>query len=836
MRLTSFVVSRSWASNNALRPALSILGVGLGIAIVIAIHVLDHNTVAAERRRAARAGGADLEVAPLDPARDPAAAREELLRIEGVSAVTAILVVPARVLAPPGGDGIETLTLFGVEPAPPGPYVVESGEALDPAGDASAVLVGAALASSLGLSPGGRLVLGAVPGSAGLDCEQSPPAPRPEPPPLELAVRGLVSEERLGGERGGRVALARLDTARRLAPGVGVVFHMTYVEGANPARIESAIARGFVVSGRRDASLGDAADQRAFRNGVKVLGLLALVLGMFVIFNTLSQTLVERLKRIGLLRSLGATGGDVARIVLADAAVLSLLGAGAGVAMGLLLAKLLIRFRITTLGLGKKVPGFDVPLGPVAAITALGVAFTLAGALLPLLKARKLSPLAILAARDLRPPADLLSGVNVLLFALLLGALPVAYLAASPLLQDRGSETLVVMAQAGGILVAFFGMLLVAPGLVRRAGGALAALAARALPLPVFLVRRELARSPGRVAASVCGLSAVCLAIVTLHSVTSALRGEAVAFGTVALRDRLFVRCDPIEPAAAREALAPIEGVRRVVPLVSRPGAPYDVVGLDLGGPLREERGAIVSTRLAALKGLSPGDPIRIPGPCGVGEFRVAAIDDAAGGSFAGERAFVAMDVDWVRRDTGAAGADRIVIEVEPGTDWSALVRAVRANLPGLVWMRSGWSMEKEEVAEIDRDFVIFDVLLLLILALAGVGLVNAMTIAALARTKELGVLAALGLSRRDLFSIFAVEAGVVGALAGAAAVALALPIAALVVRGLRAVSGLDVPFAPPWGWIAAVPLIAFATALAASAIPAARLARISPARAVRYE
>jgi len=830
MRLTSFVVSRSWASS-PLRPALSLAGVGLGIAIAVSIHVLDHNTVATDRRT--RGSGADLELAPLDPLLDPARARAELLAVDGVASASALLAVPARVEDPAVPAGLSDVTLFGVEPAAPGPYRSDEGAAA-PAGE-DGCLLARDLAARLGLAVGSQVVLAPGPGAAGVDCERSPPVPLPDPEPIVLHVSGLLAPERLGRERGGRAAVARFETARRLSPRGPVVYHLVLGRGASAERIEAAVSGRFAVTGRREAALGDAADRRAFRNGVKVLGLLALVLGMFVIFSTLSQSLVERLKRIGLLRALGATPGDVGRIVLADAAVLSVCGAAAGLGLGLLLAKLLIEFRVTTLGLGKRVSSFEIPLLPVAGILALGVAFTLAGALLPLLRARRLPPLAVLAARDLRPPADLLAGVNVLLFVLLLVALPASYLALSPLARGRGPESLVVMAQAGGILAGFFGILLAAPGVVRTAGSFVAGLFRRAWPLQVFLVQRELRRSPGRVAASVSGLAAVCLAIVTLHSVTEALGGETRRFADAALRDRLFVRCAPIEPEAARTLLAGVEGVSAVDPLVPRSGAPFEAVGLERPGPLRDARKVVVSLRLAALKGLAPGDPLVVPGPCGPETFFVDAIDDGAG-SFAGERVFVAMDRRWVERDTGISAADRVVLGIAPGTDWSALVRGVRETLPGVAWIRSGWSIERDALREIGRDFVIFDILLFLILVLAGVGLVNAMTIAALARTKELGVLSALGLSRRDLFSIFAIEAGVVGTLAGLASVVLSLPVAWVVVRGLRAVSGLGVPFSPPFAWIAAVPAIAFVTSLAASLLPAARLARISPARAVRYE
>src|SRR5688572_32934627 len=117
MRLTSFVVSRSSASS-PLRLALPIAGIGLGIAIAVAIHVLDHNTVDSERRRARR-GGADLEVASIEPESDPAEARAAIAGVDGVAAVASILAMPVRVREPVTAEGIEWATLYGVEPESP---------------------------------------------------------------------------------------------------------------------------------------------------------------------------------------------------------------------------------------------------------------------------------------------------------------------------------------------------------------------------------------------------------------------------------------------------------------------------------------------------------------------------------------------------------------------------------------------------------------------------------------------------------------------------------------------------------------------------------------------
>jgi ABC-type antimicrobial peptide transport system permease subunit len=179
---------------------------------------------------------------------------------------------------------------------------------------------------------------------------------------------------------------------------------------------------------------------------------------------------------------------------------------------------------------------------------------------------------------------------------------------------------------------------------------------------------------------------------------------------------------------------------------------------------------------------------------------------------------------------------DRISLRLAPDADLRGVVAAVRNRLAGVDRIRSGTEVTALHHSDVGRDFVLFDVLLGLILALAALGLVNAMTIAALGRTKEFGVLAALGVGRDGMVAILMVEAAVVCVLAGVVSLVLALPTSWVVVRGLRLVSGLEVPFEPPWNWYAAVPIIAFLVAILASILPAQRVARIAPAEAVRYE
>src|SRR6185436_15672177 len=105
--------------------------------------------------------------------------------------------------------------------------------------------------------------------------------------------------------------------------------------------------------------------------------LFALLLGLFVIFHTLSMSLVERVREVGTLFSLSASRAQIARVFFAEALVIALAAGALGLAGGLALATLLLAFGITTLGVSSPLPLLEVPWPTVAWLVALGVGVAL---------------------------------------------------------------------------------------------------------------------------------------------------------------------------------------------------------------------------------------------------------------------------------------------------------------------------------------------------------------------------------------------------------------------------------------------------------------------------
>ena len=175
-------------------------------------------------------------------------------------------------------------------------------------------------------------------------------------------------------------------------------------------------------------------------------------------------------------------------------------------------------------------------------------------------------------------------------------------------------------------------------------------------------------------------------------------------------------------------------------------------------------------------------------------------------------------------------------LRTSPAPDYDAVNHGLRERVPDLRRFKSGAYIRGYHHADVARDFYIFDLLMFLILGLAAVGLLNGMTIAALGRAREIGVLQALGVGPRSLRVSLLLEGVVTGCLAALLALLLGIPMAHLLVSGLNTVAQMSVPVVVPRSWMYALPPIALVTGILAALVPAVRAARTDPAESVRFE
>ncbi|MEO0651951.1 MAG: FtsX-like permease family protein, partial [Planctomycetota bacterium] len=379
----------------------------------------------------------------------------------------------------------------------------------------------------------------------------------------------------------------------------------------------------------------------------------------------------------------------------------------------------------------------------------------------------------------------------------------------------------------------------------------------RLAPFAGLIAGRSIERGPTRIAASVAAISLVTAAFVGLRGMTRSLYLETDVWAREAVVDKVWVGWLPPNTRwrDVADGLAEYPGVRAVEVATHRITAPFRVVGaatdqLSAFGPLAEDpeladafrdlRGMVVSRRLAKQRGLEVGDPVPIATPgSGVQTFRVIAISDAYGyHPNPHERGYGVVELRHLDRffclDTERA--DQLSVVLDPGAD-PGVVEAAVADLLGpqaVNSLRTGRELREIELSDIGRDFLVFDVILILTAVLAGVGVLNGQLLAAMERAKELGVLRALGADGRQIAGSVLLESTVIGLAGGLLGLLLGSALVPVIVRSLRVLSGLDLP-QPGWTLgVALAPLAALAVAWLASLYPIWRMNRMDPVRAVR--
>jgi len=258
---------------------------------------------------------------------------------------------------------------------------------------------------------------------------------------------------------------------------------------------------------------------------------------------------------------------------------------------------------------------------------------------------------------------------------------------------------------------------------------------------------------------------------------------------------------------------------------------------------LRDSRGVILSKRLARHRDYALGDAVFVSTPGGrVESFPVVAISDAYGYfPHPDERLYGIVSERWMRQDFCVETdlVSMLAVRFEKGTPAEEAEAAVRAALGELFpnakpAVETGEYLYRCHTSDIARDFILFDIVLFLTVALAGLGVLNGQLLSALERAKELGVLKALGTTRRQVAGMVLLESAVVGALGGLLGVLLGTALCPVIVQALQVISGLPLPQRSAgvnvvWAWAGAI-----AVALLAGLYPIWRMNRSDAMAAVR--
>ena len=401
--------------------ALSLLGIALGVAVVVAIDLASEsarralaiaNDGIAGRATHRITGGprgvpeqlyVDLRLSDfgMDPSRADSGGDLRLADL-GVELAPVTETRVATVTAPS-----HVLTVLGLDPFAARALRGEESAAalLDPAVltrllvEPGAVVMSSETARALGLAPGStfRVRAGARFAELSLAGTIEPRDPLEAGQLADLAIADVATGQELGGSPGW---LDRID----------VVLPGGAARAAARRRLEAHLPPGARLVDANERRRATARLTEAFELNLRMLGLLAVVVGAFLIFNTMTFSVVRRRWLIGMLRCLGVTRGRIFALVLAEAAALGCAGALAGIGLGLVLAQGLVGLVVQSVNDHY----FSVRVGEVHASAAVlgraalvGIAATLAAALVPAREATRIPPGAALARATLEAGARL---------------------------------------------------------------------------------------------------------------------------------------------------------------------------------------------------------------------------------------------------------------------------------------------------------------------------------------------------------------------------------------------------------------------------------------------
>ena len=859
IRLTSFFHSfivRHLAGigrpGDRVRTVLSILAVGLGVGVVLAIQLANRSAIQSfESSLVEIAGRANLSILGADGVDELLLPRlRETLGPEvGISPVVeALAVVPST---------RETLRILGtdiVQDSPVRETRLEQAE-LSPREflllltDPRSIIVGETFALRHGLRTGSKFPLLV--------------SDRQE----EFTVRAVLAPQGVGKVLAGNIAILDIAAAQLAFRRFGKLDRIDLVVPRDQVpETRELLERELPPSLRveRPAERAEQTDKmmRAFRWNLTALSYVSLIVGAFLIYNTIAVSVVRRRSEIGTLRALGATSGQVLRLFLSEALLLGLAGGIAGVGLGRLLAGFALQLVSGTVNtLYAAAPPAPVILDWNLIWVAIGIGglTALFSALPPALEASGVLPAEALQRgaheRQRHIAVRRYAALGILTLALAGGASLLPAVAGLPLFGYLAAFLVIVgFSFLMPLLLLAFMSVLDVP--VRRMAGVEGRLAARGL-----------AASPARISVLAMSLATAVAMMASVAIMVGSFRETVQIWAEQTLRADLFlkpaaqvagasdasippeaialVRSNPqVEAVDAFRALDIVYDERRVLlgagewPTLVRYGnllfvdgrSPQEVMSDGLS------ESVIVSEPFAIHSRVGTGDRIQLDTPSGEYSFEVKGVYY----DYSNDRGTVVMDRDLYRRLYRDDTASTLAIYLKPGASGQDVKAQLDRDLgeQGYQFLITPNAVLQQAVLRVfDRTFAITYALEVVALLIAALGIANSLLAFVIERRRELGILRVLGASRGQLRKMILTEAGLVGLLGNLVGWAMGLLLSLILIYTVNRQSfGWTIQFSYPAVFLALSGLAIWLVSILAALYPARVAARFQPAEVIAIE
>jgi putative ABC transport system permease protein len=594
----------------------------------------------------------------------------------------------------------------------------------------------------------------------------------------------------------------------------------------------------------------------AFSINLKALGLLSLLVGMFLIYNTMTFLVLQRRRLIGSLRLLGVTRQQIFKLVISETFFLALIGTLIGIALGIVLGQGLlilisgtinaIYFRIDAASL--MVTPFQLGKGML-----LGLGATFLAVLPPAFEATRLSPVKVLTRSQLESSSrQLMKAVGLISCLLIVGGFAMALFSGKSITVGLASIFLILF--GFGLLTPVLTLLLMKgiEGLFGRFLGILGR-------LPVRMVSAEISRTGIAIAALMIAVSATIGMDLMIGSfrqtVAQWLHSSLPADLYVSLPSDKMTADKTLSDHRLKEKIAQLDGVEMLSSALhtkliaddqltktsvfelnakSKQGFIFKhKVPDDLWHRLESQRAVIVTEPYAYHRTIKIGQKILLKTDQGTLGFEVIGIS----AEYSGDQGHLVMSRQNYLRYWPDLGYSGIGVYASIGADLKQLESRISQLLTQQQSVKSNQDIYNASMELFEQTFTITETLRWLSAAIAFVGVFSALMALQFERTRQLGILRAIGITSRQLTVLIISETGLMGLVAGL----LAIPVGFIVAYVL-----IFVVYQRSFGWTMAFYfdsgvlyqglVLAFVAALLAGVFPAIKMAQTQPADALRTE
>jgi putative ABC transport system permease protein len=837
-----------WIIRHPWQMLLCVLGVALGVAVVVAIDLAN----ASARRAFQLAGDTVAGQATHQIVGGPTGLPETIYPMirRQFPALDAAPIVEGYVNAPTLGPGV--YQLFGIDPfaeAPFRPYLAGNGSV-----DLATLLI----------KPGAALLARTITEPAKLHLGDSVPIQIGARQAMLEIVGILDPADEVSRQALASLIVVDISSAQELLSHTGrlsridLIVPETFDLDVLAASLPPSVTVQPVTA--RAGALQQMTD--AFELNLTALSLLALIVGMFLIYNTMTFSVVQRRTLWGTLRCIGVSRAQLTGLVLTEAFIISLLGVAGGLGLGVILGRGLVGLVTQTINdLYFVVTVRDVQIDPFVLLkgAGLGVIATILAALMPALEAMYTPPRTVLRRSSIedriRRAIPRLTGSGMTLLALGGGALAL----------PMPANTMGLYIAFGGLFAIVIGAALITPPALVALMTVLQPTLGRISGMLGRMAIRDVVSSLSRTAVAVAALMVAVSVTIGVGIMIGSFRQTVINWLEQSLIADIYVsppsnvanRIDTVLDPALAAALATIPEIESITTFrsvqIDLPTGPTTLVAIggatergrralrfQQGGDAATweawERGAVlISEPLAFRSGLGVGDTLTVRTDRGLRDLPIAGVYY----DYTSDRGVIRMNDTAYRSLWDDQAISSLAIYVRDGYDVEAVIDRVRtiSAAYGTVLVNASRALREGTLIVFDRTFAITSVLQLLATIVAFIGILSALMALQLERTRELGVLRAVGLTPAQLWGVVIGQTGLMGLAAGLLAAPLGLVLALILTYVINKRSfGWTLELAVDPALFGQAFMVALVAAVLAGVWPALRMSQTSPAVALRDE